>query len=77
MTSNATDMSSMLSCRLAGLDGETCAILCARYAAEDTDVRMTSDGAANADVTSDGKVAAYDTVMIAQYIARLITEFPW
>lgn len=48
------------------------AILCARLAAEDTAIKVTEQGKKNADCKKDNKVDGNDTVLIIQYIAKLI-----
>lgn len=51
------------------------AVLLARFCAEDSTAKISTDGMRNADVNDDGKKDANDVTQILRYIARLIEAF--
>ena len=48
------------------------AVLLARFAAEDTEANISAEGKKLADVNQDGGLTSDDTILILQYIAKLI-----
>lgn len=49
------------------------AVMVARFAAEDSSVRLSNIGRLNADVTHDGNIHSDDVIKILKYVAKLIS----
>ena len=52
------------------------AVLLARFVAEDASAKISAIGILNADVDGNGNAGSEDIVLILQYIAKRIKEFP-